>query len=444
MEDGQPTARPLCFVLMPFGRKRDAVGTEIDFDAVYAEVIAPAISGAGLDPLRADEERDGGFIHKLMFERLLLCQYAVADLTLANANVFYELGIRHAVRPFSTLLVYSPGAQRLPFDVAPLRAMPYAVDAAGHVRDADDVREGIRTRLENARDSATDSPLITLLEGYEPPQLSRLKTDVFRDRVRYAEGVKADLRQARRDGPDAVRAVRDRLGNLRDAEAGVLVDLLLSLRDVGAWEDINELVERMPRAIAATVLVQEQYGMALNRAGRTDDAVFVLQQVLDRAGPSSETFGLLGRVYKDQWRKAVEAGNSARAEGYLDRAIETYRQGFMADWRDAFPGINLATLLRLRNADDPELAEILPVVAYANKRRSGSADYWDHATALELAYLQGDHLSARAALTHALTGDDVEPWKRDTTANNLRLHLAYGNVSGEDRAMLLEFIAALT
>src|SRR5947208_13155732 len=44
-------------------------------------------------------------IHKPMFERLVLCEYAVADLTTANANVFYELGVRHAIRPRSTVLL---------------------------------------------------------------------------------------------------------------------------------------------------------------------------------------------------------------------------------------------------------------------------------------------------------------------------------------------------
>ncbi|MGD2114277.1 MAG: hypothetical protein PVG07_04435, partial [Acidobacteriota bacterium] len=89
-----PAARPLCFVLMPFGEKPDAAGAVIDFDAVYEELIRPAVEAAGLEPLRADEERVGGIIHKPMFERLVLCDYAVADLTTANANVFYELGVR--------------------------------------------------------------------------------------------------------------------------------------------------------------------------------------------------------------------------------------------------------------------------------------------------------------------------------------------------------------
>src|SRR5438046_8767627 len=116
---------PLCFVLMPFGKKPGAAGTTIDFDAVYKYLVAPAISAAGLEPLRADEEQTGGIIHKPMFERLILCEFAVADLTTANANVFYELGLRHAVRPASTVLVFAEGGGQLPFDVAPLRAIPY-------------------------------------------------------------------------------------------------------------------------------------------------------------------------------------------------------------------------------------------------------------------------------------------------------------------------------
>src|SRR5438105_13493265 len=95
--------QPLCFILMPFGRKPSPAGAMIDFDRIYAELIAPAVQNADLEPLRADEETAGGIIHKPMFERLILCPYAVADLTLANANVFYDLGVRHAFRLWSTL-----------------------------------------------------------------------------------------------------------------------------------------------------------------------------------------------------------------------------------------------------------------------------------------------------------------------------------------------------
>ena len=80
-----------------------------NFDAVYEKVIAPAVTKAGLEPIRADEEKIGGTIHKPMFERLMLCEYAVADMTGANPNVYYELGIRHAIRPRSTVIVFAKG-----------------------------------------------------------------------------------------------------------------------------------------------------------------------------------------------------------------------------------------------------------------------------------------------------------------------------------------------
>src|ERR671911_56772 len=123
--------RPICFALMPFGQKRDITGTLINFDSIYKALIAPSIEEAGLQPLRADEEVAGGIIHKPMFERLILCEYAVADLTTANANVFYELGVRHAIRPWSTVLLFAKDSGQLPFDVAPLRAMAYQLTTEG-------------------------------------------------------------------------------------------------------------------------------------------------------------------------------------------------------------------------------------------------------------------------------------------------------------------------
>src|ERR1035438_3529862 len=122
--------KPLCFILMPFGRKPAPAGSVIDFDRGYSELIAPAVIEAGLEPLRADEETVGGIIHKPMFERLILCPYAVADLTLANANVFYELGVRHAFRPWSTVPMIAQD-NRLPFDVQMLRTVHYILGADG-------------------------------------------------------------------------------------------------------------------------------------------------------------------------------------------------------------------------------------------------------------------------------------------------------------------------
>jgi len=370
--------------------------------------------------LRADEEQVGGFIHKPMFERLILSEYAVADLTMANANVFYELGIRHALRPASTLLLFA-GDARLPFDTAPLRALPYQLGPDGRPVDLK-VRGAIAERLEAAKQGTTDSPLFQLVEGMPVCDIARLKTDVFREQVDYARSKKQELAAARRAGRAAVDQVRAGLGRLDQVEAGVIVDLFLSYRAVSAWDAMIALAAEMPRPLADRVMIQEQLGLALNRAKRDADAERVLTELIDKRGPLSETYGILGRVYKDRWERSLKAGNTLEAVGHLEQAIDAYRKGFEADWRDAYPGINAATLMELKDPPDPERTKFIPVVAYAAERRvaSGRADYWDWATLLEIAVLARDEAAARRAAAKALALKR-ESWEGETTARNLRL-----------------------
>jgi hypothetical protein len=178
----------------------------------------------------------------------------------------------------------------------------------------------------------------------------------------------------------------------------------------------------MPEPLRRTTLVREQYGFALNRADRGEDAEVVLKGVVDDHGPSSETLGLLGRVYKDRWQAALQNGSTFAAAGHLDNAIDAYRRGFEADWRDAYPGVNAVTLMELREPGSPALQDILPVVRYANRRRidGGAPDYWDHATRMELAVIARDKADAFAAAQAALAVVR-EPWEPETTANNLAL-----------------------
>jgi len=412
--------KPLCFILMPFGRKPGGRCGTIDFDAVYESLIKPAIEAAELEPIRADEEYVGGVIHKPMFERLILCDYAVADLTAANANVFYELGVRHAVRPHSTVLLFAEEVGQLPFDVAPLRALPYRLTAAGRPARAAADCQTLTQRLMDARKADIDSPLYQLVNGY--PDVDHTKTDVFRELVEYSARMKTKLAGARRTGIDAVRAVEREIGNLADAESGVVIDLFLSYRAVSGWHDMIRLEKQMPRPLAATVMVQEQLGLALNRDGRGEEAEQVLRQLIERRGPSSETYGILGRVYKDRWEAALKAGQQFLARGLLDKAIEAYLSGFEADWRDAYPGVNAITLMELCDPPDPRRSSLQPVVRYAVERRvaAGERDYWDHATLLEIAVLQnnedgvGEHLARAVAAMR-------EGWEGESTRRNLRL-----------------------
>ena len=316
--------QPLCFVLMPFGTKPDATGLLIDFDAVYHQLIAPAIRSAQLEPLRADEEMSGGIIHKPMFERLVLCEYAVADLTTANANVFYELGIRHAARPWSTVLVFA-GGSRLPFDVAPLSVLTYSIDPSGKPTNPESDRAQLTARLNVAKQKAQgDSPLFELLDGLQPPDIARLKTDSFRDRVEISNQTKERLAEARRQGLDAVRQIETSLGDISQAESAVVIDLFLSYRAVKGWSDMVALAGKMSKPLSSTVLVQEQLALALNRMRQGERAEKILLDLIQQRGPSSETYGILGRVYKDRWNEAVKSGQTMLARGMLEKAIAAY------------------------------------------------------------------------------------------------------------------------
>ena len=176
-----------------------------------------------------------------------------------------------------------------------------------------------------------------------------------------------------------------------------------------------------PEALARATLVREQYGLALNRDDQGENAEDVLLTLINERGPSSETYGILGRVYKDRYEAAGKAGNQILARGMLDKAIEAYVKGLESDWRDAYPGINAVQLMELREPPDPRRAELLPVVTYSVKRRieSKQPDYWDYATLLELALLDNNEQNAMNALSSALAADP-KGWQVQSTLDTVR------------------------
>jgi hypothetical protein len=84
----------LCFRAVAVRLQGDATGRTTDFNAVYQQIIAPAVQEAGLDSIRGDEERVGGTIHKLMLDGSWSANTSLPT-SAAPIHVFYEL--RHPV-----------------------------------------------------------------------------------------------------------------------------------------------------------------------------------------------------------------------------------------------------------------------------------------------------------------------------------------------------------
>jgi hypothetical protein len=140
-----------------------------------------------------------------MLERLALSEYAIADLTNFNPTVYYEPGVRHAVRPQSTVPISAGG--RLPFDVAHHSTLLYALEKEGRPKDAAAARKSLAGRLERARHSDDpDSPLFRYAQGWlTAPQVDHEMTDAFRRDVNYSRAFKNKLTEARAAGEGAWR-----------------------------------------------------------------------------------------------------------------------------------------------------------------------------------------------------------------------------------------------
>src|SRR5881296_3434012 len=107
-----------CFVVMGFGKKTDfETGRVLDLDQSYLNLIKPAVEAADLKCIRADEIVHSGLIDVPMYEQLLKADVVVADLSTSNKNAFYELGVRHALRPYTTVIIAEDGIKTFPFDV---------------------------------------------------------------------------------------------------------------------------------------------------------------------------------------------------------------------------------------------------------------------------------------------------------------------------------------
>jgi tetratricopeptide (TPR) repeat protein len=446
---------PLCFVAMPFGVKTDPrTGRCVDFDAIFEMAIEPAIQQAGLLAIRADEERTGGIIHTPMFERLLLCDYVVADLTGLNANVYYELGLRHAMRPATTQCIFASHSPPT-FDVNLLRCLPYQLsqDPKPSAAEAKRLRTELTRRLRDLRNlaaeqQAIDSPIFQLLPQFQGPDRSRIDSQAFVASQHQLLEIQSQIADASDDHNEpALQQLGDRLLNNADAsDHGPLLAIAAAWRRLGNWSALLAWIERLPASISDTATIQAWQVHAHANLKQLDTAERICRQLIDSHGPSPEHLGLLGRLLKDRWQAARQAGHQAQATGFLHQAIAAYRRGYLEDPREPYPGINLVTLLDIAGDADSrrERDRILPVVRYAQelRRRVSREDYWALATALELAVLADDEAATQTLLPSCIAAAEAD-WQKQSTAGNLRLIHEARLSRGEHQTWLLSLIRDL-
>lgn len=416
------------FVAMPFGiKKANNKRYSIDFDAIYNKAIKPAADELEIPIIRADEENDSGIIHTLMIERLVCTDIVIVDITNDNPNVYYELGIRHCARPCTTILIYDKST-RLPFDIQPLRAIPYELKK-GIISDssAETLKNNLVNRIKSVVNSEhkCDSLPFALIDDFPKTELDETKLQIYQEIHKQRADFLDKLKNTKTI--DELICIISEMERQEFPYQYLIFELIKSFKSFEAWDDLIHFIDnKLNSALKNLLYVKQQKALAYNKKGDFSDiqtSIVLLQEILREYGDSSETYGLIGSAYK---KLAILDKTSVGYKTNLERAILNYREGFKFDTRDYYTGINLATLLLVKGSETSltEMNEIIPILKYNLELNdySISADYWLLATAYELYILTKNYDKATEVLGWISTLQPLpDKWTIESTISNLNL-----------------------
>ena len=353
------TPKQTCFVVMGFGEKVDfQSGRKLNLDAAYRSMIKPAVEEAGLECYRADEIVHSGVIDVPMYQQILTADVVIADLSTSNSNAFYELGVRHALRPYTTIII-AEDQFKFPFDLGHIVIRQYK-----HLGEDVGFAEVMRFRavlkeaVEKIRDKPTDdSPVYTFLKGLRPPSLEKV--------MEAAAAAKEGAGTSGQPGASSetlsvlmqqVDAAQKR-GDFMTAKA-----LLTTVRDM--MRPKGDTARENPYIVQRLALVTYKSKYPTVQAA-LEEARELLLALEPATSNDTETLGLWGAVHKRLWE---ETEDKKEGRQYLDEAIRGYERGFYLR-NDYYNGINLAFLLNVRAAHATGRAEAIADFVQAQRIR---------------------------------------------------------------------------
>jgi hypothetical protein len=418
----------ICFVVMPFGTKETGPAgkqpPKVDFDHLWSEALHPVLTELGYSAIRADAEA-GSVIVKDMLQRLRYADLVVADLSIPNGNVYYEVGIRHAAQERGCVLIAADWCKRL-FDLAQIRTLPYA--HAGEKitsSEADELKATLRAQLRKYAQAQT--PYYELASA-EDPQLFREKLEELYDLQQSIRALTILGDKAQQEAEKLVERILQP-GELPALDA--VGSLVLALRDLRLWKLQESFITRVSEQVS-TPLIEEQLQLARSELGDFVGSAAALETLIEKHGGTPERYGLLGGRYKRLWRDARKArvagatpsrpSNDERK--FLTRSIANYEAGMRLDLNDYYCSCNLPALLRERRGEGDELrAQLIDVVVLEACRRAeqlGSGDQWLYPTLFGSAFRTGDVGTVKTCLPRL---QDTPGFHLETTLQDAQLWL---------------------
>ena len=314
--------KKICFVIMGFGKKIDYENNrEVDLDIIYREVIKKIFDDKfkNFKLIRSDELTTSAIIDVDMYEFLLRADLVIADITTMNPNALYELGVRHGVKPKSTIVI-ADEKTKIPFDLNHTRILKYK--EAGIKLDDVEIEAFSKKIIEAINVSVgktlkTDSPFYTMLKDVEPPKMSEKE---------YGRVV------------DVLIQNENNISILLDEAKKLMINSEFE-KAYYKWDKLSEIIPGNDYFIQQKTLSKYKSKLP-NETMALEEALEIIKVLNPKETLDSETIGLTGAIYKRLFLLNINPD-------YLDMAIYYYKKGYMIK-NDYYNGENYINCLLLR------------------------------------------------------------------------------------------------
>ena len=308
----------VCFIVMGFGKKKDPdTNRTIDLDATYKKIIRPAVESAGCKCIRADEIVESGIIDRSMYALLYYADIVIADISTFNPNAIYELGVRHALRPYSTIIIKEDEG-KIPFDIGHDRIISYR-HLGNEISEAETKKSipQLRTLIQNViNEPKTDSPLYSYIHQIKKPEISEEEILSIIGELKNSE--------------DSIYALtemaKENMANGDFVKAEQLWGKL-----VNKVENENYYIQQ--RALCRYKSEEPSKQRALT------DALLIMEKI--EGQPDTETLGILGAINKRLYEITSD-------RSYLNSAIDSYKRAWN-QYKDYYTGENYATCMFMKS-----------------------------------------------------------------------------------------------
>lgn len=316
-----------CFVLIGFGKKMDYLrGIEIDLDRTFHKIIKPVFKDLNFECIRAADIDHSGSIDEIIFTNIYNADFVVADISTLNANVLYELGVRHGVKKNTTIII-ADSTMDYPFDLSHISIEKYN-HGGGYidVEDADDMKDRLYKKVTSLLTAQrNDSPFYQQLPHLEPPI------------PKYSRGFKDENSSTEKEESisDYLEAAESYMEAKNYKSA---IETLLKARKLNY--EVTRVIQKLAEATYKSQLP--------NPTEAFKEAWKILSELSPDRSYDPETRGLAGAIFKGLF-------NLTSNPLFLYRSMEHYNAGF-AIHENYYNGINIAFLL-LRKAIIDESAD---------------------------------------------------------------------------------------